>query len=91
MIDELDTAATDRLADRLIQHMATRGAPLSSLGQSDALRDGLRTLLNGKSGFVSALGEICRITNPDWQEKREQQEWLTLDEVYAVSVRSYTA
>lgn len=89
MADELEMAIRDRIADQIIQRLSGLGMPLASLGQCDALRIALDECLTAPNGLVTALGEICRVTNPDWQEKREQAEWLTLDEVYDIAIRAY--
>jgi hypothetical protein len=89
MADEIEMAIRDRIADHVIQSLAKRRMPMASLGHCDALRAALDEALTAPDGIVTALGEICRVTNPDWQEKREQAEWLTLDEVHDIAVRAY--
>ena len=91
MADEIEMAIRDRIADHIIRRLAEAGLPMSSLGQCDALRRALDECLTAPDGIVTALGEICRVTNPDWQEKREQAEWLTLDEVHGIAMRAYFA
>lgn len=87
--DEIETAIRDRIADQIIDELAQEGLPMASLGQCDALRRALGARLTAPDGIVTALGEICRVTNPDWQEKREQAEWVTLDEVHDIATRAY--
>ena len=89
MADEIEMAIRDRIADYVIQSLANQGMAMASLEQCDTFRLVLGERLTAPDGIVTALGQICRVTNPDWQEKHHQEQSLTLDEVHQIATIAY--
>lgn len=78
----------DHIADYLIKVFADAKCPLE-LHEHDLLRASLYEVLFAEHGLGKVMGDICTYSNPDWQEKRAQAEWLTLDEIHDMAVRAY--